>query len=151
MSKNIIYCSDGTWNKPDEQEDGVISPTNVFKLFLLLQKNATQLVEYGEGVGTTSGIHDTIFGGLFGEGVFKKIQAGYEFLAKNYVESDKIFLFGFSRGAYTVRVLAKCIEMFGLAKMEKCVLESQTTCLKSQINSLCPACNKNQKILSQLK
>lgn len=151
MSKNIVYCADGTWNEPEEEENGVISPSNVFKLFLLLEKTHTQVVQYEEGVGTASGVRDSIYGGLFGEGIFKKIQVGYEFLAKNYELKDKIFLFGFSRGAYAIRALAKVIDIIGLSAMEKCILEPKTTCLKSQVNKLCDSCKRNQSILSQLK
>ncbi len=151
MPKNIIYCADGTWNEPEEEENGVIAPSNVYKLFLLLERNSTQLVDYEKGVGTASSFFDLITGGIFGKGIFNKIQDGYEFLAKNYEAGDKIYLFGFSRGAYTVRALAKIIEMVGLTKMEKCTLEPFTNCLKLQANNYCENCSRNRNILTDLK
>jgi uncharacterized protein (DUF2235 family) len=116
MSKHIIICSDGTWNSPDQTDEGVISPTNVFKLALAVAPEAAdgrrQLRYYDEGVGTHW--YDRIRGGLSGWGISRNILEGYRFLMANYEEGDEIFLFGFSRGAYTVRSLAGLLRNSGL-------------------------------------
>lgn len=62
---------------------------------------------------------DRIFGGAFGYGIDKNIKELYTFLAMNYDEGDEIYLFGFSRGAYTVRSLAGMISVSGLVRRDK--------------------------------
>ena len=60
MPKNLVYCADGTWNEPEEEENGVLCPSNVYKIFLLLQKNESQVVEYEQGIGTVSKFSDLL-------------------------------------------------------------------------------------------
>jgi uncharacterized protein (DUF2235 family) len=72
-----------------------------------------QLVFYDPGVGTGN-ILDRWTGGAFGVGLSDNIQDGYQFLLHNYGAGDEIFLFGFSRGAYTARSLAGLIRKCGL-------------------------------------
>jgi uncharacterized protein (DUF2235 family) len=111
MKRLVILC-DGTWNTPDQKDRGVLRPTNVVKLRDLVQERdgggIAQLVHYDPGVGTGD-LVDKIFGGAFGIGLAHNVREAYEFASLNYEEGDEIFLFGFSRGAYTVRRAAGMI------------------------------------------
>src|ERR1700752_3044149 len=109
MAKNLIVCCDGTGN----QVEGNLS--NVLKLFRILHKNQGQRVYYNPGIGTI-GTNDSwtkltqntkeVFELATGYGFDDEHLGAFKFLADNYQEEDQIFLFGFSRGAYTVRALA---------------------------------------------
>jgi uncharacterized protein (DUF2235 family) len=111
-NKNIAIFFDGTWNKPKTN-------TNVYKGFTPLaqdeeQSNGSQLTKYIAGVGSAR--WTWLRGGAFGKGIRKNIVDGYKFLADNYVKGDRIYLFGFSRGAYTARSLAGMIVRYGLVE-----------------------------------
>lgn len=114
MSKNIIICLDGTWNKPDEKPHKESEETNVRNLWEILEKSQLdkQVVYYDEGVG--SHWYDRIRGGVSGRGLAKNIREAYFELCKTYDRGDKVFIFGFSRGAYTARSLAGMIYSCGL-------------------------------------
>jgi uncharacterized protein (DUF2235 family) len=126
MTKNLIVCCDGTWNDPDEQRHHIAMPTNVAKLALMLASDveddtpgqSRQLVHYETGVGTSA--DERLIGGGFGYGLSRNIRNGYRFLAENYDPGDRVYLFGFSRGAYTARSLAGLIHNCGILR-EKCV------------------------------
>lgn len=113
--KNVVYCADGTWCHPSEA-DAAASETdsNVYKLFKALPVTATQLPRYDDGIGAEGNFFRRLFDGAFGEGLFKKIKEGYTTIAHDYVDGDRIFLFGFSRGAYTARSIAGMIACTGL-------------------------------------
>jgi len=113
MSKKIIFCADGTWNTPHGPSE-LPNDTNVRKLYLLLEDDASQLKYYDSGVGTDGTAFEHFFGGTMGEGLFEKVQDGYEFLAYVWDPGDEIFIFGFSRGAYTARSLAGMVAAFGV-------------------------------------
>ena len=119
MPKNIVFCADGTWNHPDETDDGVPTPTNVYKLFNALLQTDTQAPHYDSGVGTDGTPIDHLLGGAIGEGLFQKIRDGYTTIARSYQDGDQIYLFGFSRGAYTARSLAGMIAVCGLPEPGK--------------------------------
>jgi uncharacterized protein (DUF2235 family) len=106
--KQLIVCSDGTWQKIASPY-----PTNVVKITQAIADNADNLIFYGEGIGTGN-LVDRIAGGLFGRGIDKNIQDAYRFLCLNYAPGDRIYLFGFSRGAYTVRSLVGLIRSVGM-------------------------------------
>jgi uncharacterized protein (DUF2235 family) len=106
--KRAIVCSDGTWQKITSPY-----PTNVMKIAQSLATDPDNLVFYGEGVGVGNFI-DRIMGGAFGWGIDKNIQDAYRFLCLNYRQGDEIYLFGFSRGAYTVRSLVGLIRAVGI-------------------------------------
>ena len=114
MSKNIIICLDGTWNKPDEEPHEESEETNVRNLWDMLEKNQLdkQVVYYDEGVGAHW--YDRIRGGVSGRGLAKNIREAYFKLCKSYDPGDKVFLFGFSRGSYTARSLAGMVYSCGL-------------------------------------
>ncbi|GLX80034.1 hypothetical protein tinsulaeT_33740 [Thalassotalea insulae] len=114
--KRIIICADGTWNRP-EQLGKEQYPTNVltFARHILPQDNTgiKQVVFYDWGIGS---YHDQLSGGGFGAGLEKNVMDGYRFLVHNYDIGDEIYLFGFSRGAYTVRSLAGLINNCSILK-----------------------------------
>ncbi|WP_020407276.1 phospholipase effector Tle1 domain-containing protein [Hahella ganghwensis] len=116
MSKSIIICCDGTWNRPESDQDPSALPSNVLKLVRSIVPRANgveQVVYYDSGVGT-GGFWDKWIGGALGAGVSDNIMEAYRFLVNNWSEGDRIYLFGFSRGAYTVRSLAGLVNLFGL-------------------------------------
>ena len=122
MSKRIIFCADGTWNTPHGPSE-LPQDTNVRKLYLLAAESPSQLKYYDSGVGTDGTPFEHFFGGTMGDGLFQKIQDGYAFLSYVWDPGDDIFLFGFSRGAYTARSLAGMIAFFGVPNKS---LDNQT-------------------------
>ncbi len=120
MSKRIVICCDGTWNTPDQTDQGVISPTNVAKIAMCVAPLAgdgrRQMLYYDSGVGTRW--YDRIRGGVSGVGISRNILEAYRFLMERHEDGDDIFLFGFSRGAYTVRSLAGLLRNSGLLRLE---------------------------------
>ena len=120
MKKRIVVCCDGTWNTPDEQDNGKPSPTNVVKTARTVADRDSggfrQLVYYIEGVGTRW--FDHLRGGAFGYGLSANIRQAYRYLVRHYQPGDEIFLFGFSRGAYTARSTAGLIRNCGLLRRE---------------------------------
>jgi uncharacterized protein (DUF2235 family) len=118
MPKHVVVCCDGTWNTPDELRDGVAEPTNVAKLALavITGEGSGQVVFYEPGVGTTP--DDRVLGGAFGYGLSANIRNAYRFLARTYEPGDDLYLFGFSRGAYTARSLAGLIRNCGILRPE---------------------------------
>jgi uncharacterized protein (DUF2235 family) len=120
MPKRLVICCDGTWNSPDQQQNGVPCPSNVTKVALCVAPTdaagTEQRVFYDKGVGT--GAFDRLRGGAFGFGIKKKILEAYSFLVANYDPGDELFFFGFSRGAYTARSTFGLIRNSGLLKRE---------------------------------
>jgi len=116
MKKRIVICADGTWNRP-EQLDKDEYPTNVLKFARALAphdaEGVKQVVFYDWGIGS---YHDKISGGSFGTGLEKNVMDGYRFLVHNYEPDDEIYLFGFSRGAYTVRSLCGLVNNCSILK-----------------------------------
>ena len=115
---NIVVCCDGTWNTPDDLDAGVAAPTNVVKIYnALAEKDGEEIPQkkyYHPGVGTDGGWWNKVAGGGAGDGLDQHIKGAYHWLARNYRPEDKIFLFGFSRGAFTVRSLGGMIAKCGL-------------------------------------
>jgi uncharacterized protein (DUF2235 family) len=105
-SKRLALYLDGTWNEVDTN-------TNVWRMKALTAKMGNdgkpQLVYYEIGV-------NGFLGGTFGKGLDQNIKNAYEWLIENYDEGDEIFIFGFSRGAYTARSLAGLIAKLGILK-----------------------------------
>lgn len=114
--KRIIICADGTWNRPEENIEEDV-PTNVLKFARGIApqdaKGVKQIVFYDWGIGS---YHNKLDGGGFGAGLEKNVQDGYRFLVHNYEPGDEIYLFGFSRGAYTVRSLCGLINNCNILK-----------------------------------
>lgn len=121
--KRIIVCADGTWNERDQVDEttGKRRPTNVTKVArATLARDANgvdQVVYYHDGVGTGGGI-DRLTGGAFGHGIEDNVRELYRFILYNYAPGDELYLFGFSRGAFTVRTLAGFMKMVGLVQKD---------------------------------
>ncbi|MDS4025715.1 MAG: DUF2235 domain-containing protein [Candidatus Contendobacter sp.] len=119
MTKRIVICLDGTWNTPDSnpEVDGDVS-TNVWKLHNLVLDNDSHGIQqtkyYETGVGTNW--YDRVRGGVFGVGLSEKIKDAYKYLASKYEPGDEVYIFGFSRGAYTARSLVGLIRNSGVLK-----------------------------------
>ncbi len=113
--KRLVICCDGTWNSPDAE-----NVTNIEKIARTVETDPArtdgvqQLVYYLSGVGAGSYKADRILGGAFGFGLFAHVRSAYRFLALNYEPGDEIFVFGFSRGAYTARSLVGMVSLIGL-------------------------------------
>ena len=110
--KRIVLCLDGTWNTVAKTS----TPTNVVRFaqsVLPESGDAPQVVYYNAGVGTDGPI-DRVVGGVFGVGLKRNVQRAYMFCALNYQPGDEIYIFGFSRGAYTARAVAGIIGRVGL-------------------------------------
>ncbi|MEE3849725.1 DUF2235 domain-containing protein [Gordonia sp. LSe1-13] len=115
MAKRLIVCCDGTWNAFGQK-----NPTNVVKIHNAIaptdRNGVTQKPMYVAGVGTKP--WQKIRGGALGWGLSKNLKKGYGELVDLYEPGDEIFLFGFSRGAYTARSLAGFIRNSGILKRE---------------------------------
>ena len=114
--KRLIVCCDGTWNRPDHIDQGVAAPTNVAKLALALadQDDAgnPQLLHYQAGVGTRR--WERLLGGGLGVGLSRNVKECYRFLVDNYERGDKLYFFGFSRGAFTARSTVGLVRNSGI-------------------------------------
>lgn len=117
MAKNIVLCCDGTGNEFGDQN------SNVVKLYSTLLLNHEQAAYYHPGVGTMGSPQargrlertwTRLKGLAFGAGLIENVADAYRYLMNTYADGDRIFLFGFSRGAYTARVLGGVLQMFGL-------------------------------------
>lgn len=121
MKRIAIFC-DGTWNTPDEAVDGKHCQTNVVKMAdALLQKSndgTVQLLYYDTGIGSEGNLIIRSFDGATGQGISDNILQAYRFIIQNYDPGDELFLFGFSRGAFTVRSLSGLIRNSGILKPE---------------------------------
>ena len=109
MARNIFLFSDGTNNQGGNGRD-----TNVWRLYNMIAKDKTQLAVYDDGVGTQRSTLMKLAGLVGGWGLSKNIIDLYVYLACHYQEEDQIYLFGFSRGAFTMRLLANLIDFAGL-------------------------------------
>ncbi|BDA82909.1 hypothetical protein Sa4125_04510 [Aureimonas sp. SA4125] len=114
----LVVCCDGTWNTPGDKEDGLPAPTNVVKLYNSLAPvdaaGAEQKRYYHPGVGTDGDWWNRLLGGGIGRGLNRNIASAYRWLAGAYRPGDAIWLFGFSRGAYTARSVGGMISRCGL-------------------------------------
>jgi len=118
MPKNVVLCCDGTANEFAKDR------TNVVKLFFTLVRDpGGQVAYYHPGLGTmeppgaltrATRIATRFAGQAFGYGLETDIRDAYVFLMNNFEEGDRVFLFGFSRGAYTARAVASLLRMYGL-------------------------------------
>ena len=119
MSRNLVVCLDGTNNEPEK------GTTNVARMYEVSAKDGEQLVYYDPGVGTM-GARSAITpfgrtltrvdGLVLGYGIRENLEEAYRFLMQEYRRGDRVFLFGFSRGAYTARALAGLLRTVGLLR-----------------------------------
>jgi uncharacterized protein (DUF2235 family) len=117
MPKNIVICCDGTGNQFGEQN------SNVVKLYKTLVRNPAQVAYYHPGVGTMGSrnalsqigrLWTRLIGRAFGYGISDNIADAYQFLMRNFEPGDYVYVFGFSRGAYTARALCGMLHIVGL-------------------------------------
>ncbi|HYR37412.1 MAG TPA: DUF2235 domain-containing protein [Burkholderiales bacterium] len=122
--KRIILCADGTWNEPEQVDEktGRRRPTNVLKSARAVQPRAAdgteQVVYYLVGIGGESAGLDKVTDGAFGNGMERNVRSLYRFIVFNYRPGDEIYLFGFSRGAFTVRTLCGFMHAVGLLEKQ---------------------------------
>jgi uncharacterized protein (DUF2235 family) len=118
--KRIVICCDGTWNLPDKDSAGIPVPTNVVKLSEAVchrDKNGIeQVLYYDPGIGTSGGLLKRVYDGFSGAGLSRNILEAYRYLIAKYEAGDELFLFGFSRGAFTVRSLAGLVRSCGILR-----------------------------------
>lgn len=116
MKKRIVVCADGTWNRPEEDVQTDV-PSNVLRVARAIKSFAgdgtPQHVFYDWGLGS---YHSGIVAGATGRGIHKNIMDGYRYIVQNYEPGAEIHLFGFSRGAYTVRCLSGLINNCGILR-----------------------------------
>lgn len=141
-TKNLIVLCDGTWQDLNQP-----FPTNVVRLLEAIAPQTLggndQIVYYDEGIGTQQvsikpGPIDKLIkiaGGAFGLGIDHRILKCYRFLCLNYRPGDNIYVFGFSRGAYTVRSLVGLIYNCGLLRSEQVRMIPQAYSIYRQPNS----------------
>ncbi len=123
--KNIAIFCDGTWQNLSQR-----FPTNVTRLARAVaprkpargdEPETTQVIFYDDGVGVGEGVANEatrLIGGALGKGLDRKICEAYEFLCLNYCLGDGVFIFGFSRGAYTARSLAGLLRKCWILRRE---------------------------------
>ena len=120
-TKNIIVCCDGTWQTKGQRDQGVPCPSNVAKIYNALAKDdqsgVAQKAYYhpGVGAGFEDDVAKRVLGGAVGTGLEENVMSAYAWLAQEYSLGDKIFIFGWSRGAFTARYVADMICKYGLA------------------------------------
>lgn len=108
--KRLVFCFDGTWNKLAAD-----TPTNVVLTAASIERTTrdgiSQIIHYDEGVGT--GRLERLSGGMFGAGLLENVREAYRFLIFNYDPGDEIFVFGFSRGAFSARTFVGLLRHAG--------------------------------------
>jgi uncharacterized protein (DUF2235 family) len=120
MNKRLIVCCDGTWNRAENVDHGKPAPTNVRRLYLAIDQSKDAAVlqdaHYEQGVGTRRWEH--LRGGALGFGLSANVRSCYAWLVQRYEPGDELFLFGFSRGAFTARSLAGLVRNSGILRPE---------------------------------
>jgi uncharacterized protein (DUF2235 family) len=110
LGKKLLVFSDGTGNSSAKAEK-----TNVWRLFQAVDQSLPdQLVKYDDGVGTSSNKYLAALGGVFGWGLKRNVIDLYKFVCRNHQDGDEIYGFGFSRGAFTIRMLIGLVSNQGL-------------------------------------
>src|SRR5215510_905023 len=127
MTNRLILCLDGTWNTADGER-----VTNIVRVRDLIDPRVDtpdgpeeQRVYYHNGVGTGLSTKDKWIGGAAGLGLGHTVRGAYKFVSQHYRDGTEIYLFGFSRGAFTARSLAGYISASGLLKPEFCSPENE--------------------------
>jgi uncharacterized protein (DUF2235 family) len=116
MPKNIILLSDGTGNSA-----GKLFKTNVWRAYQALSLHSgSQIAYYDDGVGTSEFKPFQWVGSIFGFGLARNVKRLYAYLCRNYEPGDRIYGFGFSRGAFTIRMLVGLICTEGIVDRSQC-------------------------------
>ena len=142
MPRKLILCFDGTWSQPDALHKAVDRQieTNARRFYeAVLDGPAVpdQVCWYDEGVGTGPSWFERIGGGAFGLGLDMKIQDGYRYLVMNYEPGDRLYLIGYSRGAYSARSLLGMIRKCGLLHREYVASVPETYALYRKRHIVC--------------
>lgn len=108
--KRLVFCFDGTWNKldPELATNVVLTAASIERLD---RTGIAQVIHYDEGVGTDK--QETLRGGMFGKGLIGNVREAFRFLIFNYDPDDEIYVFGFSRGAFSARTFIGFIKHVG--------------------------------------
>lgn len=139
MPKKLVVCCDGTNNEIAGDA------TNVLRLYRMLVRDKEQIAFYDSGVGTLAHPDritswgrsiSRLFDSAMGLSIRQHFLKAYRFLTRHYEPGDEIYLFGFSRGAYTARAVAGAIRMFGLLRSELEGLEDLVWAIYSGENNL---------------
>ena len=145
MAKTWIVCIDGTWNQPGQRDKDPVtaeeaaSPSNVVRTWEALANRSLAIdfyygtiapirpkilftgvegeVIYLAGIGTSGTVNTKVLEGATGTGTSERIRDAYRYLAERYQKGDRIYGFGFSRGAFAIRSLAGLIELAGLPRL----------------------------------
>src|SRR5262245_48072116 len=123
--RRLIVCCDGTWNRADWEGGTATNVVRIARAIVPMAAGAApgapaipQIVHYHPGVGTGNQV-DRLLGGGLGLGLSQNVRDAYAFLVNNHAPGDQIFLFGFSRGAYTARALGGLIGTIGLLRKQQ--------------------------------
>lgn len=115
--KRLVICADGTWKSDDEAAFG--ASTNIVRIRNGIPERASddvpQKVHYVKGVGADPNMVERLLGGL-GKGLSANVLDAYRFVAQQYEPGDELYMFGFSRGAFTVRSLAGLVRNCGIVR-----------------------------------
>ena len=153
MAKTWIICIDGTWNQPGQKDRDPVTakeeatPSNVVRTWEALANSplATDFyygsiapikpkilctgvegeVIYLAGIGTTGTLNTNILEGATGTGTSERIRDAYRYLEERYRTGDRIYGFGFSRGAFAMRSLVGLIDLAGLPKQPRALKEEE--------------------------
>jgi uncharacterized protein (DUF2235 family) len=153
MAKTWIVCIDGTWNQPGQKDRDPVTatetaaPSNVVRTWEALANTplATDFyygsiapikpkilftgvegeVIYLAGIGTSGTVETHVLEGATGTGTSERIRDAYRFLAERYHQGDRIYGFGFSRGAFAIRSLAGFIDLAGMPKQPRALKEEE--------------------------
>ncbi|MEM7656663.1 MAG: DUF2235 domain-containing protein [Bacteroidota bacterium] len=112
-SRNLVFCFDGTWNDPSDVHELDSDITNILKIHRSAVQDQRQQSFYFQGVGT-GGKLDQIVGGATGAGASRIRNQAFVKLVRNYRAGDRIYVFGFSRGAAIARLFSNLIEKEGI-------------------------------------
>ncbi len=153
MAKTWIICIDGTWNQPGQKDRDPVTakeeatPSNVVRAWEALANDPLAAdfyygsiapikpkilftgvegeVIYLAGIGTTGTVETHILEGATGTGTSERIRDAYRYLAERYRPDDRIYGFGFSRGAFAIRSLAGFIDLAGMPKQPRALKEEE--------------------------
>lgn len=114
MPRNLVFCSDGTGNSAAST-----TKTNVWRVYDALDRtDPDQLASFDDGVGTSWFRPLRLLGLALGIGTQRNVLDLYKFLCRNYKDGDQLYGFGFSRGAFTIRIVAALVSRYGLVRFE---------------------------------
>ena len=147
-AKRLVFCFDGTWNRLDAP-----TPTNVVltaeSVLPRASDGTAQIIYYDEGVGT--GKLERFRGGILGAGLTKNLADAYRHLIFNHEPGDEVFVFGFSRGAYTARSFVGLLRNCGIVSRPQAARVGEAIALyESRSSATAPDAKAIRKLRSTL-